>query len=87
MATTNISQDDVLTVMPHKVINKIYGEPTYLAMRTWPKQICTNLISVKTPQDWGRRKVHLGMLQALAVFHAGNGDLNTPPPQPTPIVS
>ena len=69
MATTNVSQDDVLAVTPEKVINKISGEPTYSAMRTWFKQVCTNLIAVETPQDWGGGKGHLGMLQALAVFH------------------
>ena len=37
MATTNVSRDNVLAVMIHKVINNILGEPTYLAMRTWFK--------------------------------------------------
>ena len=39
IATTNVSRDDVLAVMTHKVINKISGEPTYSAMRTWFKKI------------------------------------------------
>ena len=79
MATTNVSRDDVLTVMPHKVINKISGEPTYSAMRTWFKQICTNLIAVKTPQDWGRGKGHLCMFQVTSVFHAKYGEFYNPP--------
>ena len=74
MATTNVSWDNVLAVMPHKVINKISDKPTYSAMQTWFKQICTNLIAVKTPQEWVRGQVHLCMLQAPAFFHARNGD-------------
>ena len=80
MATTNLSRDNVLAVMSHKFIDKILVEITYLAMLTWFKQICTNLISVETPQDWGRGKGHLGMLQAPAVSHTCNGDLYKPPP-------
>ena len=80
MTTTNVSWDDVLVVMPHKLINKILGEPTYSAMHTWFNQICTDLITVETPQDCGRGKGHLGMLQAPAVFHARNGDFYNPPP-------
>ena len=84
MATTNVSQYDVLADMPHKVIHKISDEPTYLSMQTWFKQICTNLIAVKTSQDWGKGKVHLGMLQAPAIFHARNGDFYNPPPNAPP---
>ena len=80
MATTNVSWDDVLAVMPHKVIHNILGKPTYSAMRTWFKKICTNLIAAETPKDCGRVKVHLGMLQAPSVFHAQNGDFYNPPP-------
>ena len=84
MDNTNVSQDDVLVVMPHKVINKILGEPTYSAMRTWFKKICTKLIAVETPKDWGRGKVHLGMLQAPAISHTQNGDFYNPPPNAPP---
>ena len=83
-ATTNVLRDNLLAVMPHKVIQKILGEPTYLAMRTWFKKICTNLIAVKTPQDWRRGKSHLGMLQSPAAFHAKNGDFDKPPPNAPP---
>ena len=84
MDTTNVSRDDMLAFMPHRVINKISGEPTYLAMRTWFKQICTNLIAFETPQDWGRVKGFLVMLQAPAVFHSLNGDFYNPPPNAPP---
>ena len=58
-----------------------------MAMRTWFKKIYTNLISVETPQDWGRVKGHLVMLQAPAVFHTRNEDFynpstNVPPAYP-----
>ena len=66
--------------MPHKVINKILGEPTYSAMRNWFKKFCTNLIAVETSQYWVRGQGHLGMLQAPAVFHAWNGDFCNPFP-------
>ena len=84
MATTNVSWDDVLAVMPHKVINKILGKPTYSDMRIWFKTIGTKVIAVKTSQDWGKGKVRLGMLQAHAVFHDQNGDFynHTPPTPP-----
>ena len=83
MATTNDLLNNVLAVMPHKVINKISGEPTYSAMLTWFKQIFMSLIAVKIPQDWGRGKGNLGILQAPAVFHAQNGDFyNLPPNAP-----
>ena len=84
MATTHVLRDGVLTIILHKVINKILGEPTYSAMRTWFKQICKNLNSVETPQDWGIGKGHLGVLQAPAVFHARNGDFFNPPPNAPP---
>ena len=51
-------------------------------MRTWFKQICKNLNSVETPQDWGRVKGHLVMLQSPAVFYARNGEFYNPPPPP-----
>ena len=70
--------------MIQKVIHKISGEPTYSAMRTWFKQVCTNLISVETPQDWGRRKGHLCTLKAPDVFHAQNVDFYNPPPNAPP---
>ena len=87
MEITNVSRDDVLTVIPHKAIHKISGKPTHSAMRRWFKQICTNLIAVKIPQEWGRRKGHLGILQAPAIFHARNEDFynplsNAPPAYP-----
>ena len=80
MSTINVSWDDVLVVMPHKVINKILDKPTYSARHTWFKQICTDLIAVETPQYCGRGKSHLGMLQATAVLHAQIGDFYNPPP-------
>ena len=61
-----------------------FGRTTYSAMRTWFKQICTNLIAVKNPQDRGRWKGHLCILQAPAVFHARNGELYNPPPNAPP---
>ena len=83
-ATTNVWWDNILAVMPHKFILKISSEPTYLAMRTWFKKICTNLIAVETPQYWGRGKGYLCMLQAPAVFHGRSGDFYNPPPNAPP---
>ena len=42
------------------------------------------LIAVKTPTDWGRGKVHLGLLQDPAVFLARNGDPYNLPPLSSP---
>ena len=84
MATITVSWDNILAVMPHKVINKSLGKFIYSAMRTWFKKICTNLIAVETPQDWGIGKSHLGMLQAPAVFHARKGNFYNPPPNAPP---
>jgi hypothetical protein len=67
----NISRDDVLAVMPHPVLTKISGEPTYQGMKTWKKEMSANLISVKTPPTWGQGK---GML----------GDIQDPPRLPCP---
>ena len=55
------------------------GKPTYPSMKKWKKQMNTNLIFVKTPQTWGRRKGHLGLLQDPVVFHAINGASYNPP--------
>ena len=41
-------------------------------------------MAVETPQDWGRGKGHLVMLQAPAAFHAQNGDFYNPPPNAPP---
>ena len=51
MTNTNVLWDDVLAFMPRKFINKISGDSTYSAMHNCFKQMCTNLISVETPQD------------------------------------
>ena len=75
----NISRDDVLAVMPHPVLTKISGEPSYQNMKVWKKEMSANLISVKMPADWGRGKGMLGELQDPVVFLARNGAAYNPP--------
>ena len=81
MATT-VSRDDVLAVMPHKILTKISGEPTYKQMKQWKKEMSANLIAVKTPNEWGRSKGLLGMFQDNAIFIARNGAAYNPPDAP-----
>ena len=74
-----ISRDDVLAIMPCPVLTKITGEPTYQAMKTWHKEMSSNLISVRMPTDWGRDKGLLGKLQDPLIFLARNGNAYNPP--------
>jgi hypothetical protein len=74
-----ISRDAVLAVMPCPVLTKISGEPTYQAMKTWHKEMSSNLISVRMPTDWGRDKGLLGELQDPIIFLARNGNAYNPP--------
>ena len=83
MAST-ISRDDVLGVMPHPVLTKISGEPTYQDMKKWKKEMSSNLIAVRMPVLWGRGKGLLGELQDAAVFQARNGAAYNPPAGPPP---
>ena len=79
MVASDVSRDDVFALMPHQIIDKIVGEPTYPGMKKWKKQMNANLIAVKTPQAWGRGKGHLGLLQDPVVFLAQNGAAYDPP--------
>jgi hypothetical protein len=79
-----ISRDDVLAVMPFQVLTKISGEPTYHNMKTWRKEMSSNLISVRMPPNWGRNKGLLGELQDPTVFLARNGAAYNPPPVAPP---
>ena len=76
---TTISRDDVLAVMPHPILTKISGEPTYQNMKTWKKEMSSNLISVCMPVAWEQTKGLLGELQDPAVFLARNGAAYNPP--------
>ena len=78
MVASDVSRGDVFALMPHQVINKMVGEPTYPGMKKWKKQMNANLIAVKTPQTWGRGIGRLGLLQDPVVFHAINGASNNP---------
>ena len=71
MATT-ISKDDVLGVMPHKVLTPIAGEPTYKNTKLMKKEMSANLIDVKNLFDWGRGKGLLGTFQDPLIFNAQN---------------
>lgn len=75
----SVARDDVLAVMPHPVLTKISGEPTYQNMKLWKKEQSANLIAVKMPDDWGRGKGMLGELQDAPVFLARNGAAYNPP--------
>ena len=84
-----IARDDVLAVMPHPVLTKISGEPTYQNMKRWKKEQFANLIAVEMPNDWGRGKGMLGELQDPPVFLARNGAAYNPPniaPDNYPII-
>ena len=64
-----IARDDVLAVMPHPVLTKISGEPTYQNMKRWKKEQFANLITVEMPNDWGRGKgMNLTILTALSAI-------------------
>ena len=76
-----VSRDDVLAVMPCPVLTKIPGEPTYQAIKTWHKEMSSNLIAVRMPPTWGRDKGLLGELQDPLIFLARNGDAYNPPQQ------
>ena len=79
-----VSRDDVLAVMPCPVLTKIPGEPTYQAMKTWHKEMSSNLIAVRMPTTWGRDKGLLGELQDPLIFLARNGDAYNPPADAPP---
>ena len=74
-----VSRDDVLAVMPHPVLTRITGEPTYQAMKHWKKEMQSNLLKVSMPDNWGRGKGLIGELQDPAVFIARNGAAYNPP--------
>ena len=74
-----IARDDVLALMPHPVLTRISGEPTYQNMKLWKKEQFANLLAVPTPNDWGRGKGLLGELQDPAIFLANNGNAYNPP--------
>ena len=89
MVASDVSRGDVFALLPHQVIEKMVGEPTYLGMKKWKNQMNANLIVVKTPQTWGRGKGLLGLLQDPVVFHARNGAAFNPPnasPLPYPLI-
>ena len=89
MVASDVSRDDVFALMPHQIIDKIVGEPTYPGMKKWKNQMNANLIAVKTPRAWGRGKGHLGLLQDPVVFLARNGVTYDPPaaaPLPYPVI-
>ena len=79
-----VSRDDVLAVMPHPVLTRIPGEPTYQAMKHWKKEMQSNLLKVSMPDNWGRGKGLIGELQDPAVFIARNGAAYNPPPAAPP---
>ena len=79
MVAAKVSRNDVFAIMPHQVIDKMVGEPTYPGMKKRKKQMNVNLIAVKTPQTWFRGKGHLGLLQDPVVFHSRNGATYNPP--------
>ncbi len=66
--------------MPHPVLTKVSGEPTYRDMKLWKKEQFANLLAVKMPTDWGRGKGMLGELQDPATFIINNGAAYNPPP-------
>ena len=79
MVASDVSRDDVFVFMPHQIIIKMVGKPTYPGMKKRKKLMNANLTAVKTPQTWGRRKGHIGHLQDPVVFHARNGAAYNPP--------
>ena len=79
MVASEVSLEKHFALMPHQTLDKVVSEPNYSQMKKWRKQMSANLISVKTPTDWGRGKCHLGILQDPAVFLARNGDPYNPP--------
>ena len=48
-------------------------------MKTWHKEMSSNLIAVRMPTDWGRDKGLLGELQDPLIFLARNGAAYNPP--------
>lgn len=84
MASSTISRESVLAVMPFQKLDTISGEPSYADMKKIRKQINANLISVTMPDDWGRGKGLLGEIQDAAVFLARNGAAYNPPPAAPP---
>ena len=79
------SVDTILALFPNQVITPISGEPTYVQMKRWEKEIRTNLIAIQTPDVWGRGKGHLGMIQDINVFVARNGAVYNPPNNAPPV--
>ena len=77
-----VLREDILTLMPFKVIDKILGTPTFAKMIELRKQLGTNLINVNFP--WGKGKVQLGLLQEPTTFAAHNGGPYNPPTQQPP---
>ena len=89
MVASDVSRDDVFVLMPHQIIDKIVGKPTYPDMKKWKNQMNANLIAVKTPQTWGRIKGHIVILQDPVVFLARNGAVYNPlgtSPLPYPLI-
>ena len=69
MATT-ISQEDILGLMPYKVLTTIAGDPIDKKMKLMKKKMSANLIAVKNPIQWGHSKGLLGKFQKASIFTA-----------------
>ena len=65
-----MSREDILGIMPYKVLTLIAGDPIYKNMKPVKKKMSANLIAVKNPIQWGHSKGLLGFFQKAEIFTA-----------------
>jgi hypothetical protein len=58
--------------MPHPILTRVFGKPTYKQIKTVICELSANLMAISCP--WGHSKGHLGLHRDSAIYLARNGE-------------